>query len=112
MKFYCELYISECWKDKKEKIISRVSRMRLSPRIYVIVLAAGPQNNLEFYSGILLRQKVFKSRDLFVVGIADGYDECLAISELIADDAYQATGDADIRNYIMDRQMKYEKAGR
>lgn len=111
MKLYCDLYISECWKNKKEKLIKRIRKNRLLPNMYVITLAAGRQNNLEFYSGILLRQHVFKSGSLFIVGIADGYDECLAITERIAEEVYMATGGADIRGYILDRQMKYEKAG-
>ena len=79
--------------------------------MYVITLAAGKQNNLEFYSGILLRQHVFKSSSLFVVGIADGYDECLSITEKIADEVYKKTGGSDIRGYILEQQTKYEKAG-
>lgn len=111
MKLYCDLYISECWKNKKEKLIKRLRKNRLFPHMYVIALAAGRQNNLEFYSGILLRQHVFKSSSLFIIGIADGYDECLSMTEMITDEVYQATGGADIRKYILDRQMEYEKAG-
>lgn len=111
MKLYCDLYISECWKNKKEKLIKRIRKNRLLPHMYVISLASGSQNNIEFYSGILLRQHIFNSSSLFIIGIADGYDECLAITEMIADEVYHATGGADIRGYILDRQMKYEKAG-
>ena len=111
MKLYCDLYISECWKDKKEKIINRLRANRLLPGMYVITLSAGSQNHLEFYSGLLLRQRVFDLNGLFVVGLADGYGECLAITEKITDEVYSATGGADTRNHILERQQEYEKAG-
>ena len=111
MKLYCDLYISECWIKKREKLINRLRSNRLLPHMYVITLPSGGRNNLEFYSGILLRQHVIKSSSLFVVGIADGYEECLSITEKITDEVYRATGDTDIRGFILDRQMQYEKAG-
>ena len=84
---------------------------KLKDSMYVITLSAGSQNHLEFYSGLLLRQRVFDLNGLFVVGLADGYGECLAITEKITDEVYSATGGADIRNYILERQQEYEKAG-
>ena len=94
MKLYFDLYISECWKDKKDKLIKRLFKNRLLPHMYVITLPSGDRNNLEFYSGI-----------------ADGYEECLSITEKITDEVYRATGGADIRGFILDRQMQFEKAG-
>ena len=111
MKLYCDLYISECWLDKKEKITRRLRRNRLLPNMYVITLLAGRQNNLEFYSGLLLRQHVFNIDGLFVVGIADGYEGCLEIVRKITDEVYRITGDSDIRSYILERQTNYEKTG-
>lgn len=111
MKLYFDLYISECWKDKKDKLIKRLFKNRLLPNMYVITLPSGDRNNLEFYSGILLRQHVIRSSSLFVIGIADGYEECLSITEKITDEVYRATGGANIRGFILDRQMQFEKAG-
>ena len=94
VKIYCDLCVSECWQEKKEKIIKKL------------------QNHLEFFSSMLLKQRVYRDSGLFVVGIAAGYDEALAITTRIADHVYRETGGADIRRFILDRQKEYEKAGR
>ncbi|HJA12204.1 MAG TPA: hypothetical protein H9799_04510 [Candidatus Mediterraneibacter merdipullorum] len=112
LKLYCELYVSECWREKKEKLISRLKKNRLQPRVYLITLAQGGQNHLEFFSSVLLKQHVFDSRELFLVGIADGYDECLAMTEEIAGLVCRRTGGTDIRGYILARQDEFEKTGR
>ena len=36
MKFYCDLYVSECWQKKKEKIIKKLKRNRIQPQVYVV----------------------------------------------------------------------------
>ena len=112
IKFYCDLYVSECWQEKKERIIKRLRRNRLQPQVYVIALSQGSQNHLEFFSSMLLKQHVLKDTGLFVVGIANGYDEALSITAAIADQVYKETADANIRRFILKRQEESEKVGR
>ena len=112
MKFYCDLYVSECWQKKKAKIIKKLKANRVQPQVYVVALAQGGQNELEFFSSILLKQHVFDNADIFVVGIADGYDEALAMVRDIVEEVYNAAGDAGLRTYIMKRQEEYVKTGR
>ena len=111
MEFYCNLYVSECWQEKKAKIIKKLKKNRIQPQVYVITLAQGEQNQLEFFSSILLKQHVFEHADLFIVGIADGYDEALAITEKITGEVYGKTGNLDLRKYFLDRQKDFVKAG-
>lgn len=111
MKLYCDLHVSECWNKNREKIIERLRNNTLLPHMYVLALSSGKQNNLEFYSGILLKQHIFSIDTLFVIGIADGYGECLKMTEKITEEVFNATGSADIRQYIIRRQNEYEKAG-
>lgn len=112
IRLYCDLYVSECWQDKKDKIIKKLADNKIQPQVYVITLAQGEQNHLEFFSSMLLKQRIYKDEELFVVGIAAGYDGALALMETITDQVYQETGDADIRRFITDRQQEYEEAGR
>lgn len=112
VKFYCDLYVSECWREKKGKIIKKLKENRLAPEVYVVTLSQGSQNQLEFFSGILLKQHVFKNTELFVVGLAAGYDEALSVIKTITEQVYHETADADIRQFILKRQEEYEKAGR
>nr|WP_294492358.1 hypothetical protein [uncultured Mediterraneibacter sp.] len=112
MKLYCDLYISECWKNKKAKIIKKLKADRVTPQTYVITLSQGERNHLEFYSGMLLKQHFYDDSELFVVGIADGYDECLLITQKLTEEVFRHTGGADLRSFILERQKEYEKAGR
>lgn len=112
MKIYYNLYVSECWRGKKEKMINKLKKNRLWPNVYVIALSQGTQNQFEFFSGILLRQKIFREDSLFVVGLADGYDEALTLTGEIISDIYRKTGSTDFRNYVLKHQEEFESAGR
>ena len=112
IRLYCDLYVSECWQEKKEKIIKRLADNRLQPRVYVITLAQGEQNYLEFFSSAFLKQRIYKETELFVVGIAAGYDEAVSMVKEITEQVFKETGDANVRRFIMVRQEEFEKAGR
>lgn len=112
VKQYCDLRVSECWQEKKEKIIKKLEQNRLQPQVYVIALSQGEQNHLEFFSSMLLKQRVFRDGELFVVGIANGYEEALSMTEEITKQVFEETGDADIRRFIKKRQEEYEETGR
>lgn len=109
MKFYCNIYVSEELKKKKEKIMQKLKHNKMQPFVYVITLAQGRQNHLEFYSSLLLKQHIYEETPLFVVGIAVGYDDALYMMEEIVKDVYNETRDADIRGYIEKRQKEYEE---
>ncbi len=111
IKFYCDLYVSECWREKKNKIIKKLKENRIQPQVYIVALSQGDQNELEFFSSILLKQHVFDNAEVFVVGIANGYDEALFMVRDITKQIYTETGTADLRKYILERQKEYVKAG-
>ena len=100
IEFYHNLYVSECWQKKKGKIVKRLKENKLQPQVYVITLSQGEQNQLEFFSSV------------FVIGIADGYDEALFLVEEIVQDVYQETKSANARQFLLTDQAEYEKKGR
>ena len=109
VKFYCDLYISESWKNKKEKLVEKLQKNKLQPLVYVIALAQGEQNQLEIFSSLLLKQHVFDDSSLFVVGITSGYEEALDVIESISEEVYKKTDGLDIRRFILKRQEEFEK---
>lgn len=109
MTFYCDLYVSEDLEKKKERVIKKLSENKAQPSVYVVTLAQGRQNHLEFYSSLLLKQHIYEDTPLFVVGIANGYDDALYMTENIVRDVYTVTNDVDIRGYIENRQKEYEE---
>ena len=56
IKCYCDLYVSDGLKRKKNKIIKKLMERSLQPTLYVLALASGEQNHLEFYPALLLQQ--------------------------------------------------------
>lgn len=88
------------------------AKKKLSPSVYLIALAQGGQNELEFFSSILFKQHVFDNSEIFVVGIAQGYDEALFIVEEITRKVYRETGTAMIRRFLLKRQEEFEQTRR
>ena len=108
-KFFCDLYVSEGWEKKKLKLIKKLQKNKLQPSVYVIMLSQGKQNHLEYYSSLLLKQHIFDNASLFIVGIANGYDGALSLIERIAEEAYEQTGEVNLRKFLLDRQEEFEK---
>ena len=75
--------------EEKGKNSKKLKENKLQPQVYVITLSQGEQNQLEFFSSVLLKQSIFEHSKLFVIGIADGYDEALFLVEEIVQDVYQ-----------------------
>ena len=94
MEFYRELYVSRSLKKREKRIIEGLKKKRFRKDLYLIVLAQGKQNPLEFFSG------------LFVVGLADGYEGALELTEEIVQDVYQKTNDVRLREFILNNQKQ------
>lgn len=109
VKCYCDLYVSDPLEKKKNKVIRNLMEGRLQPSVYLITLSRGEQNHLEFFSALLLKQPVFDQAELFVIGIANGYDDALYLVEEITQEVLEQTGGTNLRGYITARQEQFEK---
>lgn len=83
MKFYKHLYVSEDIGKKKEKIIRNMKSGKYPLTTYLLVLIEEGENQLEFYSASLLRQGMLYEEDIFVVGLASGYEDAVYLVEEI-----------------------------
>lgn len=83
-----------------------MKKKRFRKDLYLIVLAQGKQNPLEFFSVLLLKQHIFEDAGLFVVGLADGYEGALELTEEIVQDVYQKTNDVRLREFILNNQKQ------
>ena len=109
MKYYYALYMSDDLISKREQILRKIQQDKWQLGKYLIVLPSNASNQLEFYSSVILLQDAMTKDDLFVVGIASGYDEAVKLVKKITEDVYEETQTADIRNYLLDKQREYEK---
>ena len=53
-------------------------------------------------------QKGYPKKDLYVVGLAKGYDEAVEVAASIIDEVYRQTGAFDVASYL--REKKRRKA--
>ena len=109
MKYYHNLYLSEGFRDKKEIIIEKLERRQIQLNKYLVVLTKSDANHLEFFDSVLLKQNVFPQEELFLIGIADGYDGALEMVEKITQEVYDRTKGTDIRSYLLETQKEYEE---
>lgn len=109
IKCYCELYVSDGLQKKKQKVIRKLMERALQPTLYVLTLAQGEQNHLEFFPAYLLQQPMYDDTLLFVVGIAEGYDSAMYLVEEITQEVLAQTKGTDIRRYLAKRQREFEE---
>ncbi len=109
MKYYYNLYTNESVREKKLQILSRIDRGEFVINKYLIVLTQNERNHLEFYDSAFVSQKVVDKQDLFVVGLAEGYGGAVQIVETIVNEVLRMTGGTDIRTYLLDQQLEFEK---
>ena len=109
MRFYKYLYTTDKYSKKWKKICRKLKWNIGQVRVHVIALAPG-NDLLEIYHCAFLQQKAFRKKGIFIVGIAEGYDEAVALSQKIISDIYEETGDVKVKEYILNQQsQKREK---
>ena len=106
MEFYNNLYISESLEHKKRSLIRQIKHKKACPGIFIIALPHTEHNQLECYSASMLKQKVYDTDDLFIVGIANGYFEALYIIKDMYEDFLLDHEDVNIRRYIESQRQK------
>jgi len=101
MRWYHKLYIGKTARSKRYKIVWKVKHRAGMLGVYLITLASNENNLLDIFDSSLLLQPHFKNEDLFIVGIAYGYDEAVEVATKIIEELYQKTGDFKIRQFLI-----------
>lgn len=109
---YCNLYVSRALETKKNRILLNLMERKWQRQIYVITLAQGEQNHLEFFSSLLLQQRIYNEKRMFVVGLAESYDAAAELVAQILQDVLDETGGTDIRRYILETDRMYHEKHR
>lgn len=94
------LYLSDKTAKKKDKIIKKANRGVGMVSIYFITLASNRENLFDIFHAAHLKQPAFYKQDLYVVGIASGYEEALGLVQRMIDDIYRKTGGFAVREYF------------
>ncbi len=94
------LYLSEKTAAKKEKIIRKAERGAGMVSVYLIALASNPDNLFDIFHAAHLKEQSFYRQELFIVGIAFGYEEALEMVQHMIEDIYRETGGFRVREYF------------
>lgn len=99
MKFYKNLYIGDTVK-KPERLIKKLKRHKFKPGFFVIAYMSDTAR-LEICSSLLLTQWYYQENPPgCIVGLANGREEAFALIEKIAKDAFTATGEVSLVEYL------------
>ena len=104
MRFYNKLYVGESVKHT-ERVKWKLRLKVGQSDIYLIVVSQNGDNQLEFFQSGLLKQKVFRRQDYFIVGIAGNYKEAVGLIERITQDCVDATGTCNIKAFLLDESL-------
>lgn len=99
MKFYKNLYVGDTVK-KPGKAIKKLKRHKIQPGLYVIAYD-GDTGQLAIYHSQMLSQWYYKENPpACIVGLANGREEAFDVIERIAQEAVDATGQAQLVTYL------------
>lgn len=114
MIWYENLYIGESIPKKDAKIRRikwKIDHNAGLLNIYMIVLCRYPSGLLEIIPARELKQKYYPKRQLYVVGLAQGYHEALETAAQIVTDVYAHTGGFQVKSYLLSQRGQRKKAG-
>ena len=101
MRFYDKLYVGESIKHpERVKWKLRVAAGQF--QVYLITISQNGDNQLECFHNGLLKQRIFRRQNYFVVGLAGNYSEAVGLIEQITQDCVNATGTGNIKAFLLD----------
>lgn len=100
MEWYKKLYTGESIQDKSEKIKWKIDHNAGQIQIYIISLAANPENLLDIIPAWEVMQKFYPKKNLFIVGLAKGWEEAVEVVQRIVLEVYENTGGFGVREYL------------
>jgi hypothetical protein len=103
MDWYCDLYLGEKAKKKKDELIRKIKTGKTTVNTYVLTLPAGENNQLEILAVGELDVWYDRLHSPTVVGLACGKKEAIALVRQITEEVYQQTGDVKLRAYLQEK---------
>lgn len=104
MKWYKKLYLGDNAKESRMHIMEYTVLRKFQPDVYLIVLPSNNDNLLEMFRATELKQPHYHNKhiwkNIYVVGIAKGYDEAVGVMEQILTEVYHNTGGFKVREYL------------
>ena len=109
LEWYKELYIGENAKKDATKAKRRLNYGRLQMNMFLVTYATNPENLFDIIGTEQLLQKTVHRRCPMIIGLASSKEEALQIVQQIVEETYAKQQDVDVRRYLEDRLLDYEK---
>ena len=100
MRWYKELYVSDTIGRKVNRIKWKIKHNAGTIGVYVISLSANPDNLLDIIPAHYLLQKAYPKKEMYIIGLAQGYDDALELTTRIIQDIYDKTGAVELKSYF------------
>lgn len=102
--WYKDLYVGKMAKRHQGRIITNVEDRRFQSRVYLITLPVNTKNTLEIVPSSNLLQSIVYNRTPMIIGIAEGYDEAMAMVTAIIQETYAETKTTDVASYLKSKE--------
>ncbi len=109
MIWYDKLYVGESMIHKTNKVKWKIRHNAGQINIYVIALSSNPDNLLDIIPSRELLQKAYPKKNLYIVGLAKGYEEAIELAGRIVAEVYRQTGAFAVRNYLLGKRREREQ---
>lgn len=106
MKWYQELYTGESIKGKTEKIKWKINHNAGQIQVYMISFASNPDNLLDIIPAWNVMQKHYPKKNLWIVGLAKGWEEAVEVVTQIVAEVYENTGGFRVRDYLIHKSAE------
>lgn len=106
MRWYKNFYAGKSIEKKKQKIKWKVNHNAGQLEIYLITLAANKENLLDIIPSWELMQKYYPKKNLYILGIAGGYEEALELAGSIVTEVYQKTNGFNLHQFFQKEQNR------
>lgn len=106
MIWYRKLYIGEGIGKKASKVKWKIKHNAGQIDVYVVALAANKNNLMDIIPAVAMLQKYYPKKDMFIIGLARGYQEAVYMVSDIVQEVYENTGGTNVREYILERHNK------
>lgn len=111
MYFYKDLYVSPRIHNAGG-VIRKLRREDRQLTVYVLTIEPDT-GQVSFMHAMNLRQKYYRDRPPFIIGIAQGYTDAMELVRKIIEETYSHTGDVNVRAYLFPHGIRMaDKEGR
>ncbi len=101
LKYHPNLYLGDSINVKKlDKIKKKLENKPLLSGVFLITLSRNPSDQLEIYNARQLAQSYYQKNPPYVIGLAGGHEEAVALVAKMTEECLKSRGDCCLKEYL------------